>query len=134
MNRSPQLALVVCLLLSFAGGCGPSKVTFDPTGKEKLEEIGQMLKTVKIDGTKPPAKVADLGPVEPMVPLAAQDLRSGDIVYFWGAGLSTGGNAASTIVAHEKKVPAEGGWVLTQDGTVKRMSADEFRSAPKAGK
>jgi hypothetical protein len=98
-----------------------------------LEEIGQMLKTVQVDGTRPPARVADLAAVEPMVPLAAQDLRSGDIVYFWGAGLSSGGNASSTVMAHEKKVPAEGGWVLMQDGTVKRMSADEFRSA-KAGR
>jgi hypothetical protein len=29
-------------------------------------------------------------------------------------------------------VPAEGGWVLLQNGTVKEMTAAEFAAAPKA--
>ena len=38
------------------------------------------------------------------------------------------------IVAHEKNAPAEGGYVLLQDGSVKTMTAAEFAAAPKAGK
>jgi hypothetical protein len=131
------VALVFGLLLgSAAGGCGGAGNTtaLDSTGKQMLEEIGEMLKTVQADRTRPPARVAELGSVEPMLPVSAQALRSGEIVYFWGAGLSTGPNASSTVIAHEKKVPSEGGWALMQDGTVKQMTAEEFKAAPQAGK
>jgi hypothetical protein len=38
------------------------------------------------------------------------------------------------VLAYETEVPEKGGAVLMQDGTVKTMTADEFKSAPKAGK
>jgi hypothetical protein len=69
--------------------------------------------------------------MEPMIPLAGPAIRSGDIVYYWGAGYVDGGDK---VVAYEKKVPTEGGFVLLQDGKVKEMSASEFQSAPKAKK
>jgi hypothetical protein len=129
--------VVVVLVLMLCGGvcgCGPSINVSDPTGKDKLAEVADMLQTVQREKAKPPARREELERVEPLMPQAGPDLRSGDIVYFWGAGLATGGNASSTVLAHEKKVSTEGGWVLMQDGTIKQMSADEFRSAPKAGK
>jgi hypothetical protein len=121
------------LLLAWLGGCGgPDRPPFDPTGQHKMEEIGHMLVVVREDGQRPPAQLADLDRLEPLVPLSVQELRSGDVVYFWGAGLSTEGNASSTVLAHEKKVPSEGGWVLMQDGSVRQMTSDEFQAAPKA--
>jgi hypothetical protein len=56
-------------------------------------------------------------------------IRSGDLVYVWGAGYAAGG---TELVAWEKAVPESGGYVLQQDGTVKQLSAGEFQSAPKA--
>ena len=41
-------------------------------------------------------------------------------------------SGADVVLAHEKKVPESGGYVLMQDGTVKEMSASEFGSAKKA--
>src|SRR5262249_37977833 len=38
------------------------------------------------------------------------------------------------VVAHEKGVPAGGGYVLLSAGTVKRMTPAEFSAAPKAVK
>ena len=108
-------------------GCAGTKAT-PSTSQGKLEEVREMLKTLQSDKAKPPAKAADLGAVEPYLPTSAADLRSGEIVYVWGAGLS-GGNA---VIAYDKKAPTDGGWVLLQDGTVKQMSAAEFSSAPKA--
>jgi hypothetical protein len=138
MKRSHHLcvSLIFGLLLgSAAVGCGVGgKNTFDPTAKDKLEEIGQMLKTAQATNMKLPARLAELDSVEPLAPMAAQEIRSGEIVYIWGAGLSTSPNASSSVIAHEKKVPSEGGWALMQNGTVKRMTADEFRSAPKASR
>jgi hypothetical protein len=63
---------------------------------------------------------------------AAQDLRSGEIGCVWGTILSTAANASSAVLAYEKKAATEGGWVLMQDGKVKRMTASEFQAAPKA--
>ena len=42
------------------------------------------------------------------------------------------GNEA--VVAYEKNAPTQGGYVLLSAGTVKKVSAAEFASAPKAGK
>jgi hypothetical protein len=36
------------------------------------------------------------------------------------------------VVAYEKTVPASGGYVLLSAGTVKQMTPDEFKAAPKA--
>src|SRR5207302_4676815 len=98
-------------------------------GKDGLEDLGRMLKMLADDGKKPPAKLAELEAVEPLIPVAGVSIRSGDLVYLWGTGYAAG---SDKIVAHEKKTPAEGGYVLRQDGTVTTMTADEFRSAPKA--
>jgi hypothetical protein len=38
------------------------------------------------------------------------------------------------VVAYQKGVPTDGGFVLLSAGTVKKMTADEFSTAPKAGK
>jgi hypothetical protein len=128
-------APVIVGLLVGCLGCGEGgRTTFDPTGKDKLEEISQMLRTVQADRMKPPARVAELERVEPMIPLSVQDLRSGEIVYVWGASLSSNPEASNTVIAHEKKAASEGGWVLLQDGKVKQMSADTFRSSSRAGR
>lgn len=121
--------LVAFTLLAALAGCSSSnRTSFDPTGKHKMAEIGQMLITLKESNSPPPSSLDDFGRVEPMVPLSAAELRSGEIVFFWGKGLSS----ATKVLAHEKKAATEGGWVLMTDGSVKQMSADEFKSAPKA--
>ena len=39
---------------------------------------------------------------------------------------------AKTILAYEKDVPASGGLVLMAEGSVRSMTADEFKKTPKA--
>jgi hypothetical protein len=73
--------------------------------------------------------MADLDAVEPYLPTAGGKVRNGELVYVWGAGLAPGG---TLVIAYEKKAETEGGWVLLQDGTVKKISAGEFQSAAKA--
>ena len=125
----PAVAALVAGLLPL--GCESKPTARPPSGKEKMEEIGQMLKTLANDRQPPPAKPADLPNVEPFLVESANDLRSGEIVYAWGNGITPGGTA---VIAYEKKAANEGGWVLLQDGTVKQMSASEFQAAPKAAK
>jgi len=130
MSRTAWV-VAVSVGVALAAGCNDSKGTLsaDAVRKLALEELGRMLKDLPADGRKPPARLAELEPVEPMIPTAGPMIRSGDLVYLWGAGYAAGGNK---VVAHEKAAPTEGGYVLLEDGSVKKMSAGEFQSAPKA--
>src|SRR5207248_2157202 len=111
-------------------GCGESKPVISQTpNKDALAEIGQMLKSLAEEGRKPPARLGELEPVEPMLPTAAAMLRDGTLVYIWGAVYAT---ESDRVAAYEKNVPTEGGWVLLQNEDIKHMTADEFRAAPKA--
>jgi hypothetical protein len=124
-------AVAVLVGLGLATGCTGSNPVQSAAEDHKaaLAELGEMLKSLAEERRKPPGKLAELESVEPMIPLAGPAIRSGNIVYIWGAGYAAGGNQ---VVAYEKKVPSEGGYVLLQDGTVKEMSSAEFSSAPKA--
>jgi hypothetical protein len=96
-----------------------------------MEDVKQMLAFAAENKIKTPTRAADLEAVEPAGPLAGPAIREGTVVYAWGAPLAPGGKA---VVAYEKKAETEGGWVLLQDGTVREMTADEFRAAPKVKK
>src|SRR5690242_9556320 len=125
-------AVVVATGIGLTAGCGGGSKgpgTADEGYKAALEELGQTLKSLAGEGRKPPAKMADLEPIEPMMAVAGPAIRSVDVVYLWGTGYAAGSNK---VMAYEKKVPTEGGYVLLQDGTVKKMTADDFKSAPKA--
>lgn len=132
MFRMAWMAVFVAGL-GILAGCSdkPRKMTLSEERKAELEELGHMLKTLAEEGRKPPTKLAELEPVEPMIPVASPAIRNGDIVYIWGVGYASGG---ANVVAYDKSVATEGGYVLLQDGTVKEMSANEFQSAPKAQK
>jgi hypothetical protein len=96
-----------------------------------MEDVKAMLTFAAENKIKAPTRPAELEPVAPAAPLAEPAIRDGSVVYVWGATLSPGSTA---VLAYEKKAEAEGGWVLLQDGTVKQMTADEFRGAPRAKK
>ncbi len=128
--RRMCVPFAVVTALALAGCGGDSKqVAVDEVRKTELTELGDLLKMLAGEGKRPPARLADLAELEPFLPTAGAGLRNGEIVYLWGAGFVDGGTA---VVAYEKKAPAEGGWVLLQNGTTKTMTADEFKAAPKA--
>jgi hypothetical protein len=125
--------LLAALLLFAAAGCGSPeapKGSGTPSGKDALTDLGVLLKEFGEQKKRPPAKAADIEPVEPLHQAAYVGLVRGDIVYVWGAPLSGG----SDVIAFEKQADTAGGWVLLQDGTVKEMIADQFRAAPRAKK
>lgn len=123
----------VAAVLAAVAGCGAAGAPAAPTvtGKDLMEDVKHMLTFAAENRIKTPTKAAELEPVEPVAPLAGAAIRDGSVVYAWGAPLAPGGKA---VVAYEKKAETEGGWVLLQDGTVREMTADEFRAAPRAKK
>ena len=66
-----------------------------------------------------------------MFPAAVASIKSKEVLVYWGVGISDGPEAASTVLAYHKDVPEKGGEVLMQDGTAKKMTAEEFQAAPK---
>ena len=121
---------VIAMGCGLVAGCADSTpIVSKAPNKDALVEIGQMLKSLADEGRKPPTRPTELEPVEPMLPSATALIRDGTLVYLWGAAYAAG---SDKVVAHEKKVPTEGGWVLLQNGTVKEMSADQFKTVPKA--
>lgn len=127
----------LALLVAGCGGKGESGGGASggggtPSGKEALASLSDLLKDFDARKAKPPARMADVEAVEPVFPGAFIGLSRQDIVYAWGSGLNAG--SAGTVIAHEKTADSAGGWVLLQNGDVKQMTADEFKSAPKAAK
>ncbi len=127
MNRIAILALMAVSLVGCSGG-GTAKV--DDSLKPALQDFAQFLESIAGDGVKPPKKMSEFIPNEPMAPIASEYLQNGKLVYFWGAGLVKGGQR---IIAYDKSVESSSGWVLLEDGTVKEMTSEAFAAAPKAG-
>jgi hypothetical protein len=133
-------ALLVILFVMPTVGCGGApaqrdpNVDYGPSTDVMLIDFAAMLKAMAKDNKKPPLKEADLDRYLPGFGGAEEGLNHKKIVYQWGNLISTDANAASTVLAYEKDAEANGGWVLMQDGNVKKMSAEEFKAAPKAPK
>jgi hypothetical protein len=101
-----------------------------------LQEVNGLLHSAAGAIGRPAAKLADLDRYQSLYPRGHAAVKSGDVVVLWGAALKGEGQAGKdeAVVAYEKGVPAEGGYVLMSAGTVKKMTAAEFSAAPKAGK
>jgi hypothetical protein len=126
------LAAVLAAAPALLAGCGsPPQDTEVITQDDMLADLKRLLEqyaTAKKGAA--PKRLADITPLEPSYPAAHHGLASGKCVYAWGVGLGGG----SAVLAYQKETPTDGGPVLLQDGTVTRMTAEEFRAAPKAGK
>lgn len=133
----------VCVGLILSGsllaGCGSGTEALPPedAAKERrsmvLGEVGEMLNLFQADSKgKGPAKVADLARYEVGFPSGFGSVKDGSVVVVWGVATQTG--VTDKIIAYEKEAADSGGSVLMQDGvTMKNMTADEFKAAPKAG-
>lgn len=134
----PALFLMAALAPA-APGCGVGSADEKDTVLVKnsmeetaLGEVGTLYRDYTAEANKPPQKLDDLSKLAGGTQFANDFLTRGDIVAFYNAKVSD--DASGTVLAYEKKVPAGGGFVLMQDGkTVKKMTADEFQAAPKAG-
>lgn len=96
-----------------------------------LQDLKAFLTAAKAAGQKTTRGEA-LPAIQAQYMAADYSLGKGDIVFEWGAELSTGPEAAKRIVAYQKAVEQDGGWALFQDGSLRRITAAEFAAAPKA--
>ncbi len=132
------LALVLGSAVGLSSGCDSTPKAAAPEDRKEnvqqtsFDEVKQMLELRKGDAPgKSITKVADFAKYEKLLPNGLYKLKSGEIVFLFGAPVQEGGT--DTILAYEKQAPESGGYVLMQDGTtVKKLTAEEFKAAKKA--
>lgn len=121
----------IAIGLVFVAGCGSGKQeqVFEADGG--LLDLKAFLEAAKGSGQATTREAAM--PVLAAVHLGADYyIRSGQIQYIWGTKLAAGPEAAGKVIAFQTTAATDGGWVLFQDGSLKRLSAAEFAQAPKA--
>lgn len=110
-------------------GSGEKEQIFEPDGG--LLDLKSFLESAKANGQATTREAA--APVLAAVHLGADYyIRSGQIEYIWGTKLADGPEAASTVIAFQKTAETDAGWVLFQDGSMRRLTAAEFAAAPRA--
>lgn len=129
-------SLTVCLAMVVGLSACSSKKTDPnagaPTPTDALQQVANMIRDHTSSKGKPPAKLADLAGFKNHYNIGYTAVESGEVVVVWGAWVAgEGGGEGTGVVAYEKAAPDSGGAVLLQSGTVKQMTADEFRAAPK---
>ncbi len=87
---------------------------------------------------KAPTKGADLAPYLENNKRILDLLASGEIVFLYGVSVQdlvkSGKGLSKIVIGYEKVVPTKGGYVLFGDGSVKKMTPEEFKQAPLAKK
>jgi hypothetical protein len=128
-------------LAALAAGCGSSgsvAVEDDPVAVSSLTELGEAYRFYTLKNKRPPQKAAEIDELEMMSPSGVIAARQGDVVVEWGANLTDvessepGAVKSDQVLAYQKQAPEEGGYVLLLDRSVKKMSAEEFKAAPRA--
>jgi hypothetical protein len=134
-RRIPGVALV-CALLAAAGCGSPPRATVpaDKVARIQLDDVYGLYKTHVEKKKQPPTRLNQLDPWEPIYVNGYAAVNTGQVVVLWGSTLAPSAGSAPGVLAYEKDVPDQGGYVLLQDGTVQHMAAAEFQAAPKAGK
>lgn len=128
----PQLGVrAVVFLIGFGlAGCGGTSSVEGPDTRAVLEEVKELFVQYRAARKRAPAGLADLQVFAALAPSGLAALESGQLIAVWGAGLAQG--ASQTVLVYENSAPQNGGNVLMQDGTIRRMTAQEFQAAPKA--
>ncbi|MFM7208152.1 MAG: hypothetical protein ACKO4T_15935 [Planctomycetaceae bacterium] len=127
-----SLSVPACALAVLLGcGRGPAAVA-PPAPNDGLIDLREMLRRTAAAGEPVPKSPADLRMLDAAYPAAGRFIGSGAIEYAWGARLADGPDAATRVVAHEKTAATSGGFVLLQDGSIRQVTAGEFKTLDKA--
>lgn len=136
MQTSRKLVVFTLVALAlWASGCGQpagvnSPETFDLGA---LEEVGDLYNSVSNANKKPPASLKDLARNRDIFLVGYNAIAKGDVIVFWGVNVTPGADstASDEILAYKSEVPTSGGAVLMKNLAARKMTADEFKAAPK---
>src|SRR5262245_4086406 len=113
---------------------GTSRAQERVTGND-LKQLGLAYHAFHDANNKGPANAEELAPFFENSKKLLDHLKSKRIEFFYNVRITdmTEGTA-NTILAYEKELPSKGGFALYGDGTVRKLSADEFKKATLAKK
>jgi hypothetical protein len=133
-KRSTRYALLYASLGLILTGCGGQPEIKAVSSDERgLTELARLYRNFTAKKKRGPKTLKELDVKGQQYPIAVQMINSGNLVVHWGAPLSAQGETADAVLAYVKTVPEQGGYVLMQDGsTIKKMTAGEFETTPKA--
>ncbi len=131
---STRRALLYSSLGLILAGCGGQPEIKAVSSDERgLKELARLYRDFTTKHKHGPKTLKELDVKGQQYPIAVEMIKSGDLIVEWGAPLSTNGETSDTVLAYVKTVPEQGGYVLMEDGrTIKKMTAGEFQTAPKA--
>ena len=126
------IPVCVVALLVLGGG---ARAAADDVTTNDLKQIGLAYHNHHDATNKGPANAKELAPYFENNKRLLDHLESKRIVFFYNVRITQMTEGTSnTILAYEKDVPTKGGLALFGDGSVRKLTADEFKKAPKAGK
>jgi len=133
---SPLVALGIasCLIV----GCGEPAVENSPEVYENnaLSEVRDMYELYTQTKHKAPKSLKDFQAMfSEGNPTGIYAIKSGAVVVIWDVALNENRDADSPdeVLAFVSDVPEKGGIVLMKNRSLKKMTAEEFSAAPKAG-
>jgi hypothetical protein len=128
MSFAEKALVLLLALAAFVPGCAKRQAAVDPETAQRdaeLTEIYEMIRMHIKNHQRPPAQLADLQQYKVALPRGHKALEDGRYTVVWGVD----DKGSNTVLAYEKDAPAQGGAVLMADGSVKKLSAEELRTA-----
>ncbi|MSR80153.1 MAG: hypothetical protein EXS11_05435 [Gemmataceae bacterium] len=121
------------LSLCFSGCFGGQKGGDMGAAPADLRDCNEMLRQAGATKGMVPAKVVDLVRFKDQYAMGFEAVKSGTVVVVWGAKFDGESEVGKNEVpvAYQKTVPESGGYVLLSAGSVKKMTAAEFKFAKK---
>jgi hypothetical protein len=98
-----------------------------------LEDVGGLYRSATNIKKTPPKAIGDLIKKRDVFMAAYNAIDKGDVIVYWGVTMVGGdeGGDSAEVLAYKSNVPEVGGPVLLKNGTVVKMTADQFKAAPK---
>jgi hypothetical protein len=135
------VATILAITLGLSAGCGTGAAVAEAdksTEAQGLRNLGAMYRVASESLSRPPKTIAELRKAEAQVPGGFSDIGETNVAIYLGVPLppASGGptdGASETVLAYDRMAPHQGGYVLRLDGSVKKLTAAEFKAARKAG-
>lgn len=134
---------ILTVTLSLAAGCGGAAAVAEADKSmeaQGLRNLGTMYRAASESLSRPPKTIDELRRAEAQVPGGFSDIGETNVAIYLGVTLPPASASSSpteggveTILAYDRMTPHQGGYVLRLDGSVKRLTAAEFKAAKKAG-
>lgn len=120
------------VLLAGCGGPSQQGGPSGPTPDQTATDVAEMLKEYTDANKRGPNSLADLTDAQASHPVGHAAVMSKEYVVIWKTPVSAAGG--DSVLAHPKDAATAGGKVVMGDGSVKQMTADEFKAASKGKK